>query len=102
MEILLLRHLALWPVYIVSSKLDPRPRTPNIYNLQPDDDVMMFGHQMRGCGQMEVVSGGDSSGDVSTRQLYSNWHQAQLCSTAPCITTSQEDIQRMTHLYKPT
>ena len=58
MEILLLRHLALWPVYIVSSKLGPRPRTPNIYNLQPDDDVMMFGHQMRTVGQMEVVSGG--------------------------------------------
>ena len=62
MEILLLRHLALWPVYIVSSKLvstsilsHPRPHTPNIYNLQPDDDVMMFGHQMRMFGQMLVV-----------------------------------------------
>ena len=48
------------PVYIVSSKLvstsvHPRPHTPNIYNLQPDDDVMMFGHQMRMFGQMLVM-----------------------------------------------
>ena len=60
MEILLLRHLALWPVYIVSSMLvstsvHPRPNTPNIYNLQADEDVMMFGHQMRMFGQMLVV-----------------------------------------------